>query len=131
MSRTIRQTVTFKVAPDQVYDVLMDSQRHAEFTGDEARISREVGGEIMAYGGYITGKNVELIPGKKIVQTWRASDWPAGDESRVAFVLTPVPAGTRLQFTHRGVPDDEYESIRQGWIDYYWTPMKGLFARDK
>jgi activator of HSP90 ATPase len=131
MSRTIRQTVTFKAAPHQVYDALMDSQRHTEFTGDAARISREVGGEIMAYGGYITGQNVELLPDTKIVQTWRASDWPAGHESRVVFVLSPVPSGTRLQFAHRGVPDDEYESIKQGWIDYYWTPMKALFDRDK
>ena len=131
MSRTIRQTVTFKATPRQVYDVLMDSKRHAEFTGDAARISRKVGGEIMAYGGYITGKNVELIPDKRIVQTWRANDWPAGHESQVVFALAPVPAGTRLQFTHRGVPDDQYESIKQGWIDYYWTPMKALFDRDK
>jgi activator of HSP90 ATPase len=131
MSRTIRQTATFKATPHQVYDALMDSQRHTEFTGDAARISREVGGEIMAYGGYITGQNVELIPDKKIVQTWRASAWPAGQESQVVFVLAPVPSGTRLQFTHRGVPDDQYESIKQGWIDYYWTPMKALFDRDK
>jgi activator of HSP90 ATPase len=131
MSRTIRQTVTFKAAPHQVYDALMDSRRHAQFTGDAARISREAGGEIMAYGGYIAGHNVELIPDKKIVQTWRASDWPAGHESRVAFVLAPVPAGTRLHFTHSGVLDDQYESIKQGWIDYYWTPMKALFDGDK
>lgn len=131
MSRTIRQAVTFKATPHQVYDALMDSKHHAKFTGEAARISREVGGEIMAYGGYITGRNIELVPDQRIVQTWRASDWPGGLESTVTFVLTRVPAGTRLQFTHRGVPGDQYESIRQGWIDYYWTPMKALFNKDK
>ena len=78
MSGTIRQSVTFNATPHDVYEALMDSTKHAEFTGDEAAISRVVGGPVMAYGGYITGKNLELAPDEKIVQTWRASDWPAG-----------------------------------------------------
>jgi activator of HSP90 ATPase len=129
VSRTIRQSVTFKVTPHQVYEALMDSRQHAAFTGDEAQISQEVGGEIMAFGGYVTGKNLELIPDEKIVQTWHASDWPAGHDSQVTFLLSPVPGGTRLRFTHHGVPDQQLESVKQGWIDYYWTPLKAMLGR--
>ena len=44
--------------------------------------------------------------------------------SRVVFRLEKVKAGTHLIFTHRNVPDDQYEDLKQGWIDNYWEPMK-------
>jgi uncharacterized protein YndB with AHSA1/START domain len=130
MSKTIRQSVTFKATPHQVYEALMDSRQHGKFTGDTASISRKVGGKMMAYGGYITGTNVELVQDEKIVQTWHAADWPKGHESRVTFSLKPIEGGARLTFTHTGVPDDQYESIKQGWIEHYWTPMKAMLNRD-
>ncbi len=107
----------------------MDSRKHARFSGDTASISRKVGGKIMAYGGYITGMNVELVQDKKIVQTWRAADWPEGHESRVTFSFKPTEGGTRLTFTHTGVPDGQYESIKQGWIENYWVPMKAMLEK--
>jgi activator of HSP90 ATPase len=126
MPQSIRQSVLFKATPHDVYEALMDSGRHAEFTGDEAAISRVVGGPIMAYGGYITGRNLELIPDEKIVQIWRASDWPAEQQSTVTFTMSVEEGGTRLTFVQEGVPDEQRADIEQGWIDYYWTPMKAL-----
>jgi len=124
MSKLIRQSVTFKATPHEVYELLMDSRQHARFTGAPASISRKVGGNILAYDGYITGTNLELVPDKKIVQAWHASDWPDGHLSRVTFTLMRGKSGTHLIFAHRGVPDEHYESIKQGWIDNYWMPMK-------
>ena len=130
MPETIRQSVTFKATPHAVYEALMDSRKHARFTGDAANISRKVGGKIRAYGGYITGTNLELTPDKKIVQTWHAADWAEGHTSRVTFRLAPVKGGgTRLTFTHSGVPDEHYESIKQGWIENYWMPMKNMLEK--
>ncbi len=129
--RTIKQTVTFKAAPEEVYEALMSSRRHAGFTGSRASISPRVGGRIMAYDGYIRGLNLELVPGKRIVQSWRASDWPAGVESRVIFVLKRAPGGTRLEFTQRGVPWQQVEDLRRGWIEHYWEKMSGAFEAGK
>ena len=129
MSKPIRQSVTFKATPHQVYEALMDSRQHAKLTGDAASISRKVGGKFTAYGGYITGTNVELVQDKKIVQTWHAADWPEGHASRVTFSLKPVKGGTRLTFAHTGVPDEHYESIQQGWVDNYWMPMKAMLEK--
>jgi activator of HSP90 ATPase len=124
MSKPIHQTVTIKATPHEVYEALMDSKKHAAFTHSEARISRAVGGRISAYDNYIAGKNVKLIPDKKIVQDWRAVDWPEGYFSRVTFELAPVPEGTRLDFTHTGLPKGTEAEFTQGWIDNYWEPMK-------
>jgi activator of HSP90 ATPase len=129
MSKPIQQTVTFKASPNEVYELLMDSAKHAAFSGEAASISREVGGEISAYGGYITGRNLKLIPDREIVQSWRAVDWPEGYFSTVTFVLLPIPDGTRLNFTHTDVPDGTEEEFAQGWIDNYWDPMKRAVER--
>ena len=130
MSKLIRQTVTFTASPHAVYEALMDSRKHAKFTQGAARISRKVGGAISAYDGYISGSNLELTPDAKIVQAWRGSDWPEGHMSKVTFKLAPVTGGTRLSFTHSNVPDNEVESIRQGWIDNYWVPMKAMLNKN-
>ncbi|MGC1375100.1 MAG: SRPBCC family protein [Anaerolineales bacterium] len=129
MSNPIQQTVTFQVSPHEVYEALMDSAKHAAFSGSAAEISREVGGAYSAYGGYITGKNLELTPDQKIVQSWRAVDWPEGKFSTVTFVLLPIPGGTRLDFTHVDVPDGTEAEFTQGWIDNYWNPMKAMLEK--
>ena len=129
MSNPIRQTVNFKASAHEVYEALMDSKKHAAFTGSAAEISREVGGEYMAYDGYITGKNIELEPDKKIVQSWRAVDWDEGYFSRVTFEFTSVPEGTRLDFVHTDVPDGTEDEFTQGWIDNYWEPMEKYFEK--
>jgi activator of HSP90 ATPase len=129
MSKLIRQTATFHATPHQVYEALMDTRRHARFTQSPAKISRRVGGKISAFGDYITGTNLELVPDRKIVQAWHASEWPEGQMSKVTFRLTAVPAGTRRSFTHSGVPDGFVEAIRQGWIDNYWVPMKAMLEK--
>jgi activator of HSP90 ATPase len=131
MSKLIQQTVTFKASPHEVYEALMDSKKHAAFSGSQASISREVGGEYSAYDGYITGRNLELVPDKKIVQTWRAVDWPEGHFSTVTFVLLPIPEGTRLNFAHADVPEGSEAEFEQGWVDNYWEPMKKMLEKTR
>ena len=128
-TKNIRQTVNIKASPHDVYEALMDSKKHSEFTGDKASISRKVGGKFTAFDGYAEGTNRELVPDEKIVQTWRASDWPEGHYSEVTFSLKKVGTGTRLTFTQTDVPEDQYEDVSQGWRDYYWTPLKEMLEK--
>ena len=123
-TKTVRQTITFKAPPHDVYEALMDSRKHSKFTGDKASISRKVGGKFSAFDGYSEGTNLELEPDNKIVQTWRASDWPEGHYSKVAFTFKEIPNGTRLSFVQTGIPEKQFNYISQGWRDYYWAPMK-------
>lgn len=126
----IRQIVTLPGTPHDIYEALLDSQAHTTFTGDTARMSRAVGGRFSAFSGYATGVNVELVKDRKIVQTWRASDWPKGAESTVAFSLTKSRGGkTRLTFSQAGVPDEFVKEITQGWHDNYWKPLREYLAQ--
>ena len=128
-TKTIRQSVTFKASAHEVYEAVMDSEKHSEFTYSQANISRQTGGKFSVYSGDIEGVNLELIPDRKIVQSWRYSDWPEGHYSKVVFSLKEISGGTRLTFTQTGVPEVFYEDIRQGWHDYYWNPMKGILKK--
>jgi len=127
--KTIKQTVEFKAQPDEVYEALMDSKKHAGFTGAKATVSRKVGGKFSVWDGYAEGENLELVPGKKIVQSWRASDWPEGAISKVTYRFAQTKSGTRLTFTQTGVPDELVADIKQGWKDFYWAPMKGMLDK--
>lgn len=127
-TKTIEQTVTFEASPHDVYEALMDSDKHSQFTGAMASISREVGGSFTAYDGALSGTNLELVPDVKIVQSWRGSDdgWPADHYSTATFSLEAIDGGTRLTFVQTGVPEQSFEGISQGWQTYYWPKMKQM-----
>ena len=79
--RTIKQEIHFDAKHQEVYEAYTDAKEHAEFTGSKVVFENKVGGKFSAWNGDLEGENVELVPGKKIVQKWRASDWPAGHYS--------------------------------------------------
>src|SRR5438045_2683656 len=129
MAKTIRQTVTIKASPHEVYEALIDARKHGKFTGGKATISRKVGAPFSIFGGSLSGKNLEIVPDKKIVQAWRADDWPADHFSRATFSLKKVKGGTQLSFYQSGVPDEHVASIKEGWNSFYWKPMKAMLEK--
>ena len=127
--KIIKQGAMLPASPAVVYQYLLDSKLHSKFTGDVATISKKVGGKFSTFSGYATGKNLVLVPGKKIVQTWRAADWPKGAESEITFLLKPTKGGTKLMFTHKGVPEGFVEDVTSGWKEYYWEPLKEILGK--
>lgn len=126
-SKIIKQVVNIKASPEDIYNVLMSSKKHAELTGATAKISLKGGGKFSVYDSYATGKNIKLVPGKKIVQEWRASDWEEGENSLVTFDFMKTKTGTRITFTHKNVPANQLKSISNGWKEFYWEPLKEMF----
>ncbi len=132
MTKTIRQAVYFEAPPREVFEALMDSKRHAAFTGDTAKINPRVGGSFSTFGGWATGKTTRLERDKIIVQSWRSSDFSKDDpDSKVMFHFSKKGNGTRLMFVHSNVPDDQAEDVKQGWIDFYWNPLKEYLKSSK
>lgn len=130
MCKTIRQKVRFKASPDAVYDLLADSTKRTQVTGQKASISRRVGGAFTADNGRVRGVNVDLVPGERIVQAWRRKDFPEGIYSMAAVTLAPTPdGGTELVLTHRGVPKWLIDGTEENWRHDYWEKMKAHLAR--
>ena len=128
-TKNIKQVVTFAAAPKEVYALLMDSKKHAGFTGSDAQIGKKVGSKISAYDGWIEGKNLKLIPNRLIVQAWRGADWPKGHYSKVMFLFTKTKTGTKMTFGHTGIPIKEAGHISKGWKTQYWDKMKSFLKK--
>jgi len=47
----------------------------------------------------------------------------------VTYTLARSKHGTRLRFSQEGVPDDDYEDKREGWITHYWQPLKAKLEK--
>ena len=127
---TIEQTVFFKAAPEEIYDILLDPRKHSEFTGSPAKTSAKAGAAFTAWEGYIFGKNLELVKGKKIVQEWKTTEFPEGyPASRLELTLTPKKGGTELKMVHSNVPAEQVASYTDGWKSSYWDPLKEYIAK--
>jgi uncharacterized protein YndB with AHSA1/START domain len=114
--------------PQVVYDAWMSSEGHAGMTGAGADIDPRVGGEFSAWDGYITGRTLALEPGRRIVQSWRTSEFEPDDEdSQIEVLLEAVPEGTRITLHHTDIPNGQ-SGYEQGWQDNYLDPMREYFA---
>lgn len=121
---TIHQEVDYGAAPGRIYAVLLDSSQFNACTGLAAVISRDEGGAFSMFGGIIVGRNVELVPDKRVVQAWRPSYWKPGVYSLVKFELVPKGAGTTVVLDHTGFPKGLYGSLSSGWGERYWDPLR-------
>lgn len=130
MCKTIKQRVKFKAAPSTIYELLADSKKHTAVTGRKATISPKIGGPFTLGGNEVSGVNVDLAPGRRIVQAWRHRSFPEGVFSMAAVTLTPTPdGGTELVLTHRGVPKHLIPATEQNWRDRYWSRIKAWIDR--
>ena len=109
ISRTgesIHQEPVFQVSRKRVYDLLLTAPEFDMVVGRSdaaksmggrikpATISPAPGGAFSLFGGYITGRQIELTPNERIVQAWRSASWPAGAYSIATFAL--IEQGDRL-----------------------------------
>ena len=125
---TIKQTALIKGAtPHDLYETLMDGERHGALSGQPTKMSRRAGGK-WNVGHDLEGKNVKLTKDKRIVQTWRANNWPKGVYSKATFALAKAPGGAKITFTQTGVPSQFRGEISSGWKIYYWSPLKKRFS---
>lgn len=123
----IHQEVTIDASPAAVYRVLTGSADFAKMTGGRAaEISKDVGGAASMFGGDIRARNVELVPGKRVVQAWRSHVWPEGVYSIVKFELSPQGKGTKVTFDQAGHPDEAQKMLEGGWSKMYWEPMNAM-----
>jgi activator of HSP90 ATPase len=129
MRKVIRQSITIKARPHEIFETLMDSQRHSQLTGHKAFISRRIGGRVETFDESIIGMNLELVADRKIVQTWRSCHWPEDYHSKVTFLLDQFNGHTRLTFVQTGVPQEDYERIKQSWYENYWEPLKTMLEK--
>jgi uncharacterized protein YndB with AHSA1/START domain len=116
--------------PERVYSAWLDSHAHAAFTGASARIDPSIGGKFSVLDGSVSGRTVELLPGRRIVQTWRAKEFPSGSrDSRLEIQFEGTEGATRVTIMHSVLPPGQGERLKQAWIQRYFQPLRTYFAR--
>jgi activator of HSP90 ATPase len=119
----IHQEIDFKAPPARIYAVLLDAKQFSACTKDTAEMEPRPGGAFKLFGGRIEGRNIELVPDKRIVQAWRPAYWAAGVYSLVKFELVGRDSGTRVVLDHTGFAEDKWQGLNEGWPIRYWEPL--------
>lgn len=127
MSDSIHQEITLGASPALVYQALTEAKQFSAMSGGApAEIEARAGGAFSVFGGHVAGRTLELEPGRRVVQAWRARDWAPGVYSVCRFELNSSGQGTRLVFDQTGVPAGAKEHLEGGWHKMYWEPLNQL-----
>ena len=130
MPRMIQQTVILHGPAEQLYEMYLDPKIHGEITGSPVQISREDGSEFHAFNKMLLGKMLHVVPGRLIVQSWRAAHWNPEDlDSTLILTFWPEGENCRIELVHVNVPDHDYDDANQGWEKYYWIPWRAYLER--
>lgn len=138
MAESIHQEPVFKASRKRVYEALTEIKQFDKVVqlsgesmpagGKPTEISHEVGGSFALFGGYITGRQIELVPSQRIVEAWRAGSWDPGVYSIAKFELAEQGSGTKIIFDHTGFPKGMGEHLASGWKAHYWEPLTKFLA---
>lgn len=123
MRNTICKTVVLPATAAELYDMYMDPEVHAEFTGAPVRISEESGSHFEAFGGLVTGMTLQVIRHRLVVQSWRSVNFGKKDPpSTLVISFTPEDGEGRIDLVHVDVPDCDFQGVSGGWESRYFAP---------
>jgi uncharacterized protein YndB with AHSA1/START domain len=91
---SIHQQAMIPASPEQVYAVLADADALSGLSGLSGKAGRSAGEEFSAFDGNVTGRQIELVPGTRIVQAWRFPRFQEGVYTIVHFTFTAAEGGT-------------------------------------
>lgn len=126
--KKIMETQTFLCRPEDLYRALTDQGMVAAFTRSCVKLEPEKGGRFVLFDGSITGEFTEMVHNERLSMKWRLKSWPAEHYSEVKIELKEKDGETELKLTQTLVPEAEYEQTSQGWMRYYWQPIRQTFG---
>jgi uncharacterized protein YndB with AHSA1/START domain len=136
----IHMEPVFTASRKRVYEALTDAKQFQKVVllsaamksmalkPDPAEISTEAGGAFALFGGYLTGRQLDLVPNERIVQAWRSGSWDKGSYSIAKFDLKEEGSGTKIIFDHTGFPSGQAAHLAEGWHVNYWEPLQKYLA---
>jgi activator of HSP90 ATPase len=142
-AEAIHMQVNFNATTARVYDALTDAKQFNKvvqlsaamksmgLNNKPVEMSREPGGAFSAFGGYVSGRQLELVAGQRIVQAWRAGSWDSGQYSIARFELSAEGSRTKLVFDHTGFPQGQADHLLAGWKGNYWEPLEKFLAQSQ
>lgn len=126
----IKQTYLIAAPPEEVWRALTDPSVIRQWTGAPAQYRLEAGAPYSLWGGEIIGEIIQVMPGERLVKTWKPENWERQD-SVVTIALAPIGEGTRVELIHENVEEADADGTDEGWNIYYLGAIKRLLERPK
>lgn len=123
--KTFKKTFRINAEPSDVYSALTNPYTIELWSGYPAEMSTEPGSEFSLWEGDITGKNIEFIQDKKLVQEWYFGE--QSEKSIVTITIFPDKDNSSVTVEHTNIPDEEFDSIAEGWREYYIGAITSFF----
>jgi uncharacterized protein YndB with AHSA1/START domain len=129
MPRTIQLAAALPAPAERLFDMYLDPDAHAAFTGAPVTIAARAGAPFLAFDGVLSGTILQVVPGRLIVQSWRSPHWGAADlDSTLILTFVPEADGARIELVQANVVESDFAGVSQGWEKYYWTPWRAYLA---
>ncbi len=123
--KTFKKTFKINAEPSDIYSALTNPVTIELWSGYPAVMSDEPGSEFSLWEGDITGKNLEFVKDKKVVQEWFFGDQT--EKSLVTINITPDGENSLVTVEHSNIPDDDFADISEGWREYYIGAIINFF----
>ncbi len=125
---SLKLKITLPIAAKTLYTAWLNSEQHTAFSGGEAIISNKLNETFTAWDGYITGKNLELVPHKKIVQSWRTAEFKAdAPDSILELTFEEKNEKITLHLYHYNLQKGDAKKYTDGWKASYFEPMREYY----
>ncbi len=126
--KRIEKTYVIRAPVEKVWRALVEPALIERWgAGPGVVMDERPGRAFRLWGGDIHGRNLEVDPRERLVQEWYGGDWD--EPSIVTIVLSENNGDTSVVLTHTNIPDDEADSIGEGWDEDYMYPLKELAER--
>jgi uncharacterized protein YndB with AHSA1/START domain len=125
---SIHQEAVINASPARVYECLTNGEIFSAATEMPAQVGDREGEPFSLFGGRVEGRQIELVPGERVVQAWRFGGahpeaWEPGVYSVVRFTLRPEGDATRFVIDHTGIPRESEARIDSGYPAFYGDPL--------
>jgi activator of HSP90 ATPase len=123
--KTFKKSFKINAEPSDIYSAVTNPYTIELWSGYHAIMSEIPGSEFSLWEGDITGKNLEFIKDKKVVQEWYFGDQT--EKSIVTITIHPDKGNSVVTVEHTSIPDVDFADIADGWREYYIGAIINFF----
>jgi len=120
-----KKYVYIPASPEEVYLALTKELSLKLWTGAEVEFEEKPDTEFSLWDGDITGKNIEFVHAKQIVQQWYFGE--ENEPSIVTIKLHEDKKGTSLEFKQTNIPEADYKDFTEGIEEYFLGGLVDFF----
>jgi activator of HSP90 ATPase len=123
--KTFKKSFRINAEPSDIYSAITNPFTIELWSGYPAQMSTEPGSEFSLWEGDISGRNIEFVPDRKVVQEWYFGE--QNEKSIVVINIVPDRENSLVTVEHTNIPDEDFNDIAEGWREYYFDAISRFF----